>query len=58
MNTASFDKLYLPEPPTPIKNALPLDIFKILQILKICMIAKSNKTKFIGFLDTELKSSR
>lgn len=39
MNEASLDKLYFPDPPTPINIAFPLGDLNTLAILKICYIA-------------------
>jgi len=47
MNAANLDKLYFPEPPTPIKRALPTGKSRIRAILQIWQTASLNKTKFI-----------
>jgi len=47
MKAESFDKLYLPEPPTPTKSAFPVGKSKILIILQMCSMASLKRTKFI-----------
>lgn len=49
MLDASLVKLCLPEPPTPIKRALPLFCLRILQILLRWRMASLKKTKLIDF---------
>jgi len=51
MKDANFDKLYLPDPPTPINIALPLGDLNTLAILKICCIACSKNTR--SYLSSE-----
>jgi len=44
---ASLVTDYFPEPPTPINMAFPLGYHRILEILKMCSMQSSKKTRFI-----------
>lgn len=48
MKAANFVSDYLPLPPTPTNKACPEGVDIILDILQTCLIASSNKTKFIS----------
>lgn len=52
MKAESFDKDYLPEPPTPTNKAFPTGNSRIRTILQICSIASEKSTKFITDLDS------
>jgi hypothetical protein len=45
MNVASLDKDYFPEPPTPTSKACPWELAIILEILHVCFIASSKRTR-------------
>jgi hypothetical protein len=52
MNEANLESDYLPEPPTPTSKACPPDGITILQILQICFIASSKRTRFMIILES------
>jgi hypothetical protein len=57
MKDDNLDKDYLPDPPTPINNALPVGKSIILTILEIWAIASLKRTKFIYALTSLYSTS-
>jgi hypothetical protein len=50
MKAANLANDYLPDPPTPIRRALPTPSSRIRTIRATCWIAYENNTRFITFL--------